>query len=66
MVNEDCVELSVRGLRVCVHGSEERLRQTARGDRVDGLEAPSVLKKAKKRIDCEIGRRKLYIVSISH
>ena len=51
---------------MCVHGSEERLIQTARGDRVDGLEAPSVLKKAKKRIDCEIGRRKLfYMVSIS-
>ena len=45
---EDCVELEVRGLEVCVRGSEERLLQTARGNRVDGLEAASVLKKAKK------------------
>ena len=45
---EDCVELAVKGLEVYVHGSEERLLQVARGDRVDGLEAASVLKKAKK------------------
>ena len=44
---EDCVELAVRGLEVYLHGSEERLIQTARGDRVDGLKAASVLKKAK-------------------
>ena len=31
-----------------VDGGEERLIQAARGDRVDGLEAASVLKKAKK------------------
>ena len=45
---EDCVELAVRGLEVYVLGSEERLIQAARGDRVDGLEAASVLKKTKK------------------
>ena len=45
---EDCVELAVRGLEVYVHGSEERLLQAAREDRVDDLEAASVLKKAKK------------------
>ena len=45
---EDCVELAVKGLEVYVHGSEERLLQVARGDRVDGLEVASVLKKAKK------------------
>ena len=45
---EDCVELAVRGLEVYVHGSEERLLQAGRGDRVDDLEAASVLKKAKK------------------
>ena len=45
---EDCVELTVRDLEVYVHGSEERLLQAARGDRVDGLEAASVLKKAKE------------------
>ena len=48
IVIEDCVELAVRGLEVYVHGSEERLINAARGDRVDGLEAASVLKKAKK------------------
>ena len=31
-----------------VHGSEERLLQVTRGDRINGLEAASVLKKAKK------------------
>ena len=45
---EDCVELAVRGLEVYVHESEERLIQAARGNKVDGLEAASVLKKSKK------------------
>ena len=45
---DDCVELAVRGLEVYVHGSEERLIQAATGDRVDGLEAISAFKKAKK------------------
>ena len=45
---ESCVELVVRGLELYVHESEERLLQAARGDREDGLEAASVLKKAKK------------------
>ena len=31
-----------------VHGSEERLIQAARGDKIDGLEAASVLKISKK------------------
>ena len=34
---EDCIELAARGLNV--HGSNERLLQTARVDRVEGLEA---------------------------
>ena len=34
---EDCIELAARGLYV--HGSDERLLQTARVDRVEGLEA---------------------------
>ena len=42
------MELTVRGLEVYVHGFEERLLQAARGDREDGLEAASVLEKAKK------------------
>ena len=31
-----------------VHGSEERLIQAARGDKIDGLEAPSALKRSKE------------------
>ena len=45
---EDCAELAIRGLQVYVHGSEERLIQAARGDKVDGLRAASVLKRSKK------------------
>ena len=45
---EDCVELAIRGLEVYVHGVEERLIQAARGDKIDGLEAASVLKRSKK------------------
>ena len=46
---EDCVELAIRGLEVYVHGSEERLIQAARGDKIDGLEAVRVLKRLKKK-----------------
>ena len=45
---EACVELAIRGLEVYVHGSEERLIQAAREDKIDGLEAASVLKRSKK------------------
>ena len=45
---EDYVELAIRGLEVYVHGSEERFVQAARGDKIDGLEAASVLKRSKK------------------
>ena len=45
---KDCVELVIRGLEVYVHGSEERLIQAARGDKIDGLEAASVLKRSEK------------------
>ena len=45
---EDCVELAKRDLEVYVYGSEERLIQAARGDKIDGLEAASVLKRSKK------------------
>ena len=31
-----------------VHGTEERLIQAARGDKIDGLEAANVLKRSKK------------------
>ena len=46
---EDFVELAIRGLEVCVHGSEERLIQVARGDNIDVLEAVSVLKRSNKK-----------------
>ena len=45
---EDCVVLAIKGLEVYVHGSEERLIQTARGHRIDGLEVVSALKRSKK------------------
>ena len=45
---EDFVELAISGLEVHVHGSEERLIQAARGDKIDGLKAASVLKRSKK------------------
>ena len=48
---EDCVELAIRGLEVYVHRSEERLRQTARGDKIDGLKAASVWRDQRKRKD---------------
>ena len=43
-----CVELAIKGLEVYVHGSEEKLIQAARGDKIDGLEVGSVLKRSKK------------------
>ena len=43
----DCVELAITGLEVYVHGCEERLIQDARGNKIDGLEAASVLKRSK-------------------
>ena len=45
---EDCVELAITCLEVCVHRSEERLIEAARGDKIDGLDAASVLKRSKK------------------
>ena len=45
---EDCVELAIRGLEVYVHGSGESLMQAPRGDKIDGLEAASVLTRSKK------------------
>ena len=50
---EGCVELAIRGLKVYLHGSKERLIQAARGDKIDGLEAASVLKRSKKEIRLE-------------
>ena len=61
---EDCVELAIRGLEVYVHGSEERLIQAARGDKIDGLEAASVFKRSKKETRLEDWEEKVLMVSI--
>ena len=42
---EDCVEFAIKGLEANVHGIEQRLMQAARGDKIDSLEAASVLKR---------------------
>ena len=52
---KDCAEFSAGGLDSYVHGSQEKLLQGARGDRADGLEAASVLKKAKKEKTLQMG-----------
>ena len=43
----------MRDLEVYVHGSEERFIQAARANKIDGLEAASVLKRSKneKRLE---------------
>ena len=55
---EDCVELAIRGLEGYVHGSEERLIQAARGDKIDSLEAASVLKRSEKEKRLEYWKEK--------
>ena len=45
---EDCGELAIRGLEVYVYGSKERLIQATRGDKIDGLEVASDMKRSKK------------------
>ena len=56
---EDCVELAIRGLEVYVHGREERLIQAARGDKIDDLEAVSVLKRSNKEKRLEDWEKKV-------
>ena len=56
---EDCVELAIRGLEVHVHGNEERLIQATRGDKIDGLEAASFLKRSKKKKRLEDWEKKV-------
>ena len=46
---EDYVELAIRGLEVYVHGIKERLIQATRVDKIDGLEAASVLEGSKRK-----------------
>ena len=59
---DDCVELAIRVLEVYVHGSEEILIQAARGDKIDGLEAVSVLKRSKKEKRVEDWEEKVVCV----
>ena len=61
---KDCVELAIRGLEVYVHGCEERLIQAARGDKIDGLEAASVLKRSKSEKRLEDWEEKVLMASI--
>ena len=56
---EDCVELAIRGLEVYVRGSEKRLIQAARGDKIDRLEAASVMKRSKKEKRLEDWEKKV-------
>ena len=42
-----------------VHGSKERLIQAARGDKIDGLEAASALKRSKKEKRLEDQEKKV-------
>ena len=46
---EDCSELAMRRLKVYNHSTDERLIQTASGNKINGLEATSILKTKKKR-----------------
>ena len=64
MFTEDCVELAIRGLEVYVHGSKERFIQAARGDRINGLEAASVLKRSTKDKRLEDWEQKVLHVNI--
>ena len=56
---EDCAELAIRALEVYVHGKAERLIQAARGDKIDGLEAASALKRSKKEKRLEDWEKKV-------
>ena len=56
---EDCVELAIRGLEVYVHPSKEKLIQGARGDKIYGLGAASVLKRSKKEKRLEYWEKKV-------
>ena len=61
---EDCVELVMRSLEVHIHGSEERLIQAAREEKIDGLGATSVLKRSKKEERLEDWLKKVSHASI--
>ena len=46
---EDSVELAIRGLELYFHGSEERLIQAARGDKIDDLESCKCFEEIRER-----------------
>ena len=50
---------NLRGLEVHVRESEERLIQAARGDKIDGLEAATVLKRSKREKRLEDWEKKV-------
>ena len=56
---EDCVELALKGLEVYVHRNEERLIQVVRGDKINGLEAGSVLMRSKEEKRLEDWEKKV-------
>lgn len=56
---KDCVELAIRGFEVHIHRSDERIR----GNKMDGLEPTSILKK-KNEGGFRIGMTKFYMGSI--
>ena len=56
---EEFVELAIRGLEVYVYGSEERLMQAARGDKINSLEVASVLRGSKKEKRLEDWEKKV-------
>ena len=56
---ENCVELAIKSLKVYVNGSEERLIQAARGDKIDRLEAANVMKRSKKEKRLEDWKKKV-------
>ena len=56
---KDCVELAITGLEVYVHRSEERLIQAARGNKINGLKAVSVLKRSKEEKRLEDQEKKV-------
>ena len=46
---EDCVELAIRVLELYIHGSEERLIQTARRDKIDSFRSCKCFEEIKEK-----------------
>ena len=54
-----CVKLAIRGLEVYVHGIEERVIQAASSDKIDSVEAASVLTRSKKEKRLQVWEEKV-------